>query len=264
MFYMLFEGFILGLAIGVALTVVVWDWSSRSANDPAKAAEVTARFLSMPPAYVILGFAFGFLIIVGIPALLLFAMHRAMRHFDRLIDQHRRGQIGEERVVSLIQQALDGKWSAFLNVNLPGRGRGDIDVILVGPAGVYALEVKNLTGTYRNVGEQWEFQAGKRWRIARANPSRQAQDNAVRVAAFLKADSISQWVTPAVVWANPDAPLTVENPAVAVWKLDRLRDELGNLAQVDKVDATTRDRIADKLTKLCQSQADKQWLVENN
>ena len=260
--------YLYGIFIGALVVLLIEGFiasvSSILNRNPVEVEAASARLATIPLWAVVI--SLGIWIVLGILGVILgrVALDRISRRFEQQIDYHRRGEIGEERTVSIIQQVLDGKWSAFLNVNIPGRGRGDTDVILVGPAGVYALEVKNLTGTYRNVGEHWEFQSRKHWRIAKANPSRQAQANAVRLAAFLKADSISQWVTPAVVWANPDAPLTVENPAVAVWTLDRLRDELGNLAQLNNVDAPTRERIAEKLTKLCQSQAAKQWYVENN
>ncbi|MBN1485505.1 MAG: NERD domain-containing protein, partial [Chloroflexia bacterium] len=90
------------------------------------------------------------------------------------------------------------------------------------------------------------------WAARRAyNPKlRQARRNAGRLGRFLQADKIKQWVEPVVVWANPDGRLSVENPTVAVWTLDRLAEELGNLYQDRKVDESTQARIAEKLTRL--------------
>jgi len=262
MLYMLLQGVMFGFIMGGALILLVWDISSRSSRNPAETSETTARLFSMPPHYVLLTLAVALLIVVGIPALIFLGVNRATRYFDRQIDQHRLGQEGEERTVSVIQQALDGNWTAFLNVVLPGRKRTDLDIVLVGPTGVYVIEVKNLSGAYRNTGEVWEYQLKNRWRPANNSPSRQAQSNAVRLADFLKADGISQWVTPAIVWANPSAPIMVENPMVAVWTLDQLRDELGNLGQTNKVASPTREQIVEKLSKLCQKQADEQWYAK--
>jgi hypothetical protein len=72
---------------------------------------------------------------------------------------------------------------------------------------------------------------------------------------FLKADGIQQWVDAAVVWANQESRLTVENPSVAVWQLGRLPDELGNAWQEEKISAAKRSQIVEKLTKLCQLQS---------
>jgi hypothetical protein len=176
----------------------------------------------------------------------------AMRRLDKQIEKHRQGQEGEDRVVESLRYHLDGHWALFRNVKFPGRNRGDIDTVLVGPPGVYVLEVKTFTGTYRNIGEHWEVQASNRWNLLRKSPSRQAQNNAARLASFFKADGIRQWVDPVVVWANPSSAPSVENPMVAVWTLDRLAEELGNIWARKEMDATVQARIVEKLTLLCQ------------
>jgi hypothetical protein len=173
---------------------------------------------------------------------------------DQQIDNFREGQKGEERVVEVILQTLDGNWFLFRNIQLPGRNKGDLDTVLVGPSGAWVLEIKNFSGEYRNIGEQWEYRAGNSWKLHKKSPSRQARNNAARLGNFLKADGIQLWVDAAVVWANQESRLTVENPSVAVWQLDHLPDELGNVWQEEKISATTRTRIVKKLTKLCQRQ----------
>src|SRR5262249_28170863 len=96
----------------------------------------------------------------------------------------------EEReggILTIINKALDGSWFLFQNVVLPGRKKADLDSVLVGPTGVWVLEVKNFSGEYRNIGEHWEYRTGKCWKLDRSSPSRQAQNNAVRLSNFLKA-----------------------------------------------------------------------------
>jgi hypothetical protein len=175
----------------------------------------------------------------------------ALSKLDKQIENYRKGQEGEDQVVEVMRQNLDGDWTLFRNVTLPGRNKADIDAVLVGPPGVYALEIKTLTGEYRNIGEHWEVRAGK-WKLFRSSPSRQAQDNAVRLSNFFKADGFTQWVTPVVVWANRESPLSVENPTVAVWTFDRLPEELGNIWQSQTMQESIRVRIIEKLTALCQ------------
>ncbi len=173
---------------------------------------------------------------------------------DKQIEEHRRGQDGEERVVEIVLQALDGNWQLFRNVNLPGRNKGDLDLVLVGPPGVWVLEVKNFNGTYRSVGESWYYKKGRNWKNAPKSPSRQAYNNALRLSNFLKADRLKVFVNSVVVWANPESPLSVENPSVAVWHYNRLADELGNIWQGEKLSELERNKIVVKLTKLCERQ----------
>jgi hypothetical protein len=124
----------------------------------------------------------------------------------------------------------------------------------VGPPGIWALEIKNFRGEYRNIGETWERKNGKSWKAARGNPSRQAQNSAYRLKNFLKADHVNVFVNSAVVWANPDSQLTLENPSVAVWRYDRLADELGNIWQGEKLSELERQKIVEKLNTMCEHQ----------
>ncbi len=196
-------------------------------------------------------------LVLDVPLIWLFRflLDRIFNRIEREIDAYRKGQEGEERVVEVMRQSLDGNWNLFRNVVLPGHSKADIDLILVGPPGVWAIEVKTMAGEYRNIGEQWERRVGNRWVLLKRSPSRQARDNAVRLANFLRADGIRQWVTPVVVWADLESTVAVENPLVLVWTLERLPEELGNIWQERGIVESTLERIVEKLTLLCQRQA---------
>jgi hypothetical protein len=199
----------------------------------------------------VLGVLFALTVVAAFTWLAFAAFDQVMNHLDLRIARYRQGQEGEEAVLESILQTLDGNWHLFRNITLPGFKKTDIDVVLVGPPGVWVLEVKPLAGEYRNIGDRWEYKAGNRWRVSRANPSRQARRSAISLARFLKADNIRQWVSEVVVWTNQQSPLSVENPTNSVWLLDRLPDELGNLWDGAPIPAVTRTQIVEKLTKLC-------------
>jgi hypothetical protein len=245
---MLFVGLFAGAALMVALLIMI-DRLLIAATSPLRDSSWLAKATS-PTGLVALAFLIG-LSAIAIILARAFGNWTSNRLEQRMA-AYRQGQEGETRVVEVLCHVLDGSWTLFRNVNLPGY-RADLDLVLVGPAGVWALEVKTLTGEYRNIGENWEFRAGKRWRPLKKSPSRQARNNAGRLGDFLRADKVKQWVEAAVVWANPESPLAVDNPMVTVWTLDRLPDELGNLWQDRKVDESSQARIVEKLTRLCQS-----------
>jgi len=177
---------------------------------------------------------------------------RLTKRLEKQIEEHRLGQEGEDNVVQLMVQALDGNWRIFRNVNLPGHNKGDLDLILVGSPGVWVLEVKNFRGTYRNIGENWQLLWNKKWKPATKSPSKQALNNAVRLANFLKADGLNIFINPVVVWANVASPLSVENPSTPVWHYKRLPDELGNIWQGEKISKEEKEKIIAKLTKVCE------------
>lgn len=245
------QGGLSGLLISGMLALVVWiiwHWTTPHARGKALAEVVST------PAQMI-----GFVLFLVFATLLIWIAIRlpeeADRRLQKRVDKARRGQEGEDRVLQVILQALDGSWKVFRNVRLPERKAGDLDLVLVGPPGIWALEVKNLRGEFRNIGDTWEQHLGRKWQVSSSQPSQQARRNAGRLSAFLKADGITDYVNPAVVWANIESAPAVENPMVAVWTLERLPDELGNTWHSKQMPEETRDKIVDKLTWLCNRQS---------
>jgi hypothetical protein len=242
------EGLIYGFIIGIGIAYIYYN---EFTQEHKTAQEVFGGFTVSPSWIIAIVLAMG--IVIGIPWMLGMAVEWAIKKLEDQVDRYRKGQEGETKVTEVMTGVLNGDWSLFRNVEVPG-WLGDVDSILVGPNGVWALEIKTVSGQYRNAGDRWECLSGKRWREWKKNPSKQARKNAARLGAFLKADGITQWVNPAVVWANPESPLEVENPSVAVWKSDRLEDELGNIQEGKPIPDADRMKICEKLTKLVNRQ----------
>jgi hypothetical protein len=247
------QGLIMGGVLGTLVPLLVQELLKPKTADPST---TLAKIFASPGSTI--AFIIAVLLLAGVAWLTVFLPTLAVKKLDRQIESHRKGQEGEERVVEVMRQNLDSDWTVFRNVTMPGRSKADMDAVLVGPPGVWALEIKNLSGVYRNVGERWEFRTGGKWKGLRRSPGRQATDNAARLGRFLEADRVKQWVNAAVVWANREGALTVQNPAVAVWEIDRLPEELGNVWQHKPIEETTRARIIEKLTTLCQQRTDEE------
>ncbi len=241
----LIQGMIAGAIVG-AYAVMFLYHAYNAMTHPSR-----SSLLITQPA-VLIALALIIPIAGGIAWLISHSMTWGLDRLQDRVEDYRRGQEGEDHTVEAMRQSLDGNWVLFRNVTLPGRNKGDIDAVLVGPPGIWALEIKTFAGEYRNIGEQWEYRAGKRWQLYKPSPSRQARNNAARLSEFLKADRLKQWVEPAVIWANRPTPPLVENPTVAVWTLERLPEELGNLWQDKTILESDRTRIIEKLAKLCQ------------
>ena len=248
--YTLVQGALFGIAI--AFSIYFLFPSLRGAGKSNSDAFSFSEFISRPNG--ILSFVTGLVILILLGWLFNFVFERVNKKIEEQIEAYRLGQEGEDSVVQRIIQALDGNWHLFRNIVIPGRTKADLDLVLVGPPGVWALEVKNFRGEYRNTGETWEIKNGKNWKGAKVNPSRQANNNSLRLKNFLKADGINAFVNPAIVWANSEGTLAVENPTIAVWRSFRLADELGNIWQGEKLSEAERSKIVDKLTKLCDRQ----------
>ncbi len=252
-FFTLLQGIIIGLFI--ALMFFFMSVSFRGTEKPNPNAKTLAEVISTPGGLFGVIFVLGAAVLIGL--LINFALDRITKRLDKQIEEHRFGQEGEDNVAQLIVQALDGNWHLFRNIVIPGRNKADLDFVLVGPPGIWALEVKNYHGEYRNIGETWELRNGKNWKSAKRNPSRQANNNSLRLKNFLQADKVNVFVNAAVIWANSEGVLTVENPTVTVWRSSRLADELGNIWQGEKISEAERNKIVEKLTKLCEQQKNK-------
>jgi hypothetical protein len=180
---------------------------------------------------------------------------------ERLVqerDQYRLGRRGEEAVVKELQQHLDGEWTLFRNFVLPGK-QADIDGVLVGPSGVYALEIKSYRGRFRNRGDQWwwgRYRPG--WRRLTANPSRQAKANASRLNEYLH-DAIGEkiWVEARVVWVGPGT-LHIQRPAVYIWFLAKMATYAAELLKSPPKPQSLIRRVWEVLMEVVQDEGRKQ------
>jgi hypothetical protein len=99
-------------------------------------------------ATALLGRAFGLRDVrfLGSEVGLLVAMFVVLRYVMPLVERHDRGATGEEQVGSLLD-GLEGRgWHAIHDASL---GNGNVDHILIGPAGVFTVETKSHPGPVR-------------------------------------------------------------------------------------------------------------------
>ncbi|HET7075940.1 MAG TPA: nuclease-related domain-containing protein [Chloroflexia bacterium] len=166
------------------------------------------------------------------------------------------GKDGEDRIAARIGDLLDAQWYMFRNVVLPDR-KGDIDIVLVGPGGIWALEVKAFTGNYRVANGRW-YKETSNGRQARHlyGPGKQVRDNATRLCTFLKDNGITRgsFVEPAVVLAE-DHPIDVVSSGTDIWLLNALDTKLANLKVTKKLSPSQVETIAAILTRATQAGA---------
>jgi hypothetical protein len=175
------------------------------------------------------------------------------RYLD-LADQYRLGRWGEEKAVDALRYSLDGNWTLFRNFEWPNRRWGDLDLVLVGPGGVWVLEVKAYSSRVRNIGDRWERRPRRGWRKLTTHPGHQARQNAARLRDYLKDHALDvRWVQPAVVWAGEPGSLTVEDPATPVWNLEELSDQAEELYQGRSLPEDAVRQIVEVLEQAIQS-----------
>lgn len=215
-------GFISGIVMGIYGALITSSLFFRSNSETDN--QTLTNDMGIP--YQIIVLLIALIMILGI----LFIQSRLFDFIFTVIEKqmvlYRKGQLGEERVINVMYHVLDGQWWLFKNLEIPGYKQGDIDLILVGPSGIWCLEVKSFSGQYRTVGDQWERLFHGQWLPLFKSPTRQAKRNAATLARILTAHDIKQWVNPVIIWANPDSKIVVENATTHIWHLNQLSEEL--------------------------------------
>lgn len=182
----------------------------------------------------------GWLISLSIVLLfgVVFGLQRLLDRFVEVSRSYRLGRWGEERAADALRRLLSDEWTLVQNFSFPNRAWGDIDLLLVGPGGIWALEVKAYSGAIRNTGDTWERQHKRTWRTLQAHPGKQARRNAVNLKNYLDQHGVAvTWVEAVVVWAGDeddgDAPgsLSVIDPATPVWRAASLAEDGEELFQ---------------------------------
>jgi len=142
------------------------------------------------------GLIMGALLIAGV----IYAIYPFMNY--------RSGSIGEKKVAEILAATLSSEYSLFNDVTLTNMKRGNIDHIVVGPTGVFAIETKNNKGQISYYGDSWEGIKGR--------PSAQARINAVRIRDILKNSEGFKHRTPLVqsivVFSNRGVRLMPKKP----------------------------------------------------
>lgn len=120
-----------------------------------------------------------------------------------------RSRSAGELIEQLLGPTFDDTYTLVLGPRLPVRDAARLDGLLIGPAGVRVLTVRDWEGGYRVRGRRWEFDAGKRrgWIRCRTNPGFDAAS---------LAEGVARWASQAGIGG-----LTVRG--VAIFPLSRTR-----------------------------------------
>jgi Nuclease-related domain len=93
-------------------------------------------------AVVVAALGLGWVAVAG-EVVLILGLLAVERHTTPLIDRWGRGAHGEEHVGEILDGLRDDGWFAIHDVST---GRGNIDHILIGPAGIFTIETKSHPG----------------------------------------------------------------------------------------------------------------------
>jgi hypothetical protein len=130
----------------------------------------------------------------------------------RDVTSYLRGHEGEMLLRDHLHSILDDEYMAFFGV--PIAGAGDIDCVVVGPAGLFCIEAKHHNGTILYNESGWKQikvgRGGTAYTGNLKNPSGQVCKAVITIKDYLIRKDVKTWVNGAIVFTNPAAVLSVE------------------------------------------------------
>lgn len=111
-----------------------------------------------------------------------------------------KGNVGET-FVNLFLHSLSDSWMSCHNAYIPGYRPGtltEIDNLMIGPGGVYLVEVKTWKGSFSAYRDKWKRRQGKQWIAMTNSPTSQS---------FYHQQRFEQWIRKAV----PNLPRNFED-----------------------------------------------------
>jgi Nuclease-related domain len=162
----------------------------------------------------------------------------------------RAGRNAERRVADQLAEALDDEWVLLRGYCNP---RGEIDALLLGPRGLFAIEEKYRSIRVQIRGDEWMAQQidkygrsyGTRFPIRDGkgrSPSEQVKEPTAALSRWLSTNKQGTPVTPVVLLTHPSARIgSIEHPTVRVERsvrrllalLERSRHTLGTQRRAD-------------------------------
>jgi hypothetical protein len=171
---------------------------------------------------------------------------------EQEVAQKGAGVEGEQELASLLASTLSDEWVAFGGYR---NRRGEADLVLVGPSGVWVVEVKNRNAQLFADGDQWHYRKFDNYgNVVKSGPATDRKGRIWGQQASHVAESLTWWlghnqlqvaVRTAVVLMHPKASLGASSsPGVDVLTADPLDLVVAMAPQYDIVGPDLRQQVA--------------------
>ena len=164
-------------------------------------------------------------------------------------------QQAELTVMRHLRQVLGSEWTLFRHLKLPRRAT-EIGMVLLGPPGVFVLEVRAYQGLYRCRNDRCQRRTPLGWRSLRRDPLRRADKTARQLEHYLTtALNRELEVQPRLLWAGPGQIVAQEGDASgAIWYVDHITEAAqGVMSEPARLSPQDRAALAGLLRRLCSA-----------
>lgn len=137
----------------------------------------------------------------------------------------------QKAIVTFFDRQLEKGYTLIRNVTLGASGI-TVPMILLGPPGIFAIQVTYLRGRFEAKGNAWNEESGGGYRPAGVNLIQQTSRMAAAVKAFIERQGVKLPVNvePVLIAANPGLHVESSKPAVRIVLIDGVRSFVSGLS----------------------------------
>ncbi len=146
-------------------------------------------------------------------------------------------EYAEDAIVTKFMRGLDNRFTMLRNLQLEGNGE-TFRPILVGPTGMYVLNISHAMGFFRAKEDSWWEMNKTTHKFGQARPNliRQSQGAAQKLAEILEMhDKPHPEITPLLIFASPGVNIERINPAIRIVLMDGVDSLIDGMLYSDAV-----------------------------
>jgi hypothetical protein len=174
---------------------------------------------------------------------------------DKTLDQVKQflqfgktAEYAEDAIVARFMRGLDNRYIMLRNLQLEASGEV-CQPILVGPAGVYLLNISHAKGFFKAKDDTWweMDKTSQKFGPARPNLIKQTKDHSSKLAQILDANGNTHpEIIPVLIFANPGTNIERSNPAIRILLMDGVESFIDSLKySVDVLQETEISYLSD-------------------
>jgi len=136
------------------------------------------------------------------------------------------GRVGEKKARKVLE-SLNSDYTVLSNVRITFNNKSnEVDNIVVGPTGIFIIEVKNHNGTIVGNEKDYEFvqhkvgRKGGNYSKKMYSPIKQVNKQVYILSQILKYNGIKHWIEGIVLFTNPEVNLRINSNKTKVIKLN--------------------------------------------
>jgi len=178
------------------------------------------------------------------------AFEKSIEQIKQLFQFRNAGQAAEEALITRFMKGLDNRFVMLRNLQLE-KETGVFPPILIGPAGLFVLNISHAKGFFRAKDDAWleMNKNSQKYGSARPNLIKQTWEYAQKLADILEARGKTHpEIMPILVFADPGANVETSNPAIRIVRMDGIESLLDAfLRSADVLKPTEINNLSDTL-----------------